>query len=114
MAIEAYRFGQMIINGAQFTKDLILYDDHIKSDWWRQKGHELCVADIQHDIEKFTPTMLVVGTGKFGMLKVLPETAAYLSAKNIKVIDCRTGEAVNVFNELSLTEKVMGAFHLTC
>lgn len=114
MVIDAYSFGNMIINGKQFTTDVIIYDDDIKADWWRRKGHELCPGDIQNEIDKFAPTTLVVGTGKLGMMKVLPETAAYLSTKKIKLIVNRTGAAVNIFNELSLTERVLGAFHLTC
>lgn len=112
--IESYSFGKMMINGTKFTRDLIIYQDNIKQNWWRKNGHELCVEDIEQVIEEFNPATLVVGTGKYGLMKVLPETEKYLKSKNIILIAQKTEEAVSIFNELFRSDKVMGAFHLTC
>ena len=112
--IESYSFGNMIINGKKFSSDLIIFQDIIRENWWRKKGHELCVADIKQAVEDFNPTTLVIGSGKFGMMKVLPETEEYLKAKNIKLIAQKTDDAFSTYNELYRSGKILGAFHLTC
>ena len=37
--IESYGFGRMKIDGVTYTSDLIIFADHVKSDWWRIEGH---------------------------------------------------------------------------
>lgn len=112
--IESYNFGNMIINGSKFSSDLIIFQDIVIDNWWRKKGHELYVADIEQAIEDFNPTTLIVGTGKFGVMKILRETVEYLNSKNIKFIALKTDDAFLKYNELANKEKVLGAFHLTC
>ena len=112
--IEHYSFGNMIVNGNRYNSDLILYGDTVKDNWWRKEGHELCVADIQEAIEQFTPSVIVVGTGKFGLMKVLKETESFLQAHQIRLIAQKTDQACKNYNELMDTDKVLGLFHLTC
>jgi len=33
--IESYSFGQMVIDGQEYTSDLIIFPDRINSSWWR-------------------------------------------------------------------------------
>ena len=112
--IENYSFGTMVINSNHYNADLFLFSDTVMENWWRKKGHELCVADIQSAIEQFNPAVIVVGTGKFGFMKVLKETEFFLQARQIRLIAQKTGQACKTYNELIDTEKVLGLFHLTC
>jgi len=112
--IESYSFGKMLINGEKFTSDLIIFRDNIDSSWWRQKGHEICVADIHAAVEKYQPQVFIFGTGKFGLVKILPETEKYLTSKEIKFLRYKTDTAWQKYKKLSEQELVMGAFHLTC
>jgi len=112
--IEHYSFGKMVINGKSYTSDVILSGDVVIDHWWRKKGHELCVADIESAVEKFDPTTLVLGTGKFGLMKVLPETKAYFQDRGIELIAQKTAQACETYNRLSAVGTVLGAFHLTC
>ncbi len=112
--IDSYTFGKMVIKGKQYTSDLIIYPNSIDDNWWRKSGHKVCLDDIQ-DILAAQPECLVVGTGKPGMMKVLPETQEYFQQKGIELIAQPTGEAYKTFNRLLQGEKkVVGAFHLTC
>ncbi len=111
--IESYSFGRMKINGATYTSDLIIFPDHVKSDWWRTKGHELHIEDLEA-VFKMKPGILVVGTGKFGLVKILPEIEKRLQDEGIKLIAEKTGKAYKTYNELSKSNRVVGAFHLTC
>ena len=111
--IESYSFGHMNIDGVAYNSDLIVFPDHVKSDWWRIKGHELHIEDLKA-VFQVKPEILVVGTGKFGLVKIQPETEKRLQAEGIKLIVEKTGKAYKTYNELSKTNRVVGAFHLTC
>jgi hypothetical protein len=45
---------------------------------------------------------------------ILPETDTFFHSHQIRLIAQKTGQAWKTFNELSNSEKVLGAFHLTC
>jgi len=112
--IEKYSFGKITINGKIFSKDILLFADQVQDDWWRKDGHKLHIDDLSSAIDQFKPTVVVVGTGKFGLMKVLPETISFLETLHIRLIAEKTPQACKIFNQLSKTEQPMGAFHLTC
>jgi hypothetical protein len=112
--IDSYNFGNMVINGTKYSADLVIFGSNIEPNWWRQKGHEVCVEDIWQYIDEFNPATMVIGTGKFGLVKILPETEEYFKIKNITYIAQQTGDAYLTYNRLAQSKKVMGAFHLTC
>jgi len=104
----------MIIDGTEYVQDVIVHPDHIEDSWWRRWGHSLLIEDIQSSIERSAPEVLIVGTGKYGALQVLNETAQYFRERGIELIADRTDEALKIFNQLSPNRWVVGAFHLTC
>ena len=112
--IENYQFGKIVIDGVTYTKDVIVTKEKVIANWWRKSGHELCVADIEHVIDQYSPEKLIVGTGKFGMVKVLPETKEFLAKRNVQLQAYHTRKACEVFNAEFNEKNVVGAFHLTC
>ncbi|MFP4588583.1 MAG: Mth938-like domain-containing protein [Candidatus Bipolaricaulota bacterium] len=117
MKIESYSFGNMKIDGKTYSNDLMIVDNEIRPDWYRDKGHSLASDDLKWIIEK-APEVLIVGSGKSGLMKVPQRTRDYLEQKGINYTIERTDQAVEVYNERldseSRKEKVAGAFHLTC
>lgn len=111
--IEDYSFGHMVIKGQKYTSDLIIFPDRIKSSWWRVTGHKLSLKDLE-DVLAEKPEILVVGTGDVGLMKVEEEVRRYARENRITLIVEKTKEAVQKFNELVLTKKTIGAFHLSC
>jgi len=111
--IESYGFGRMRIDGVTYTSDLIIFPDRVKSDWWRIEGHRLHIEDLA-EVLRAKPETLVVGTGYYGLMKVLPETESHLRAEGIRLITEKTGKAYRIYNDLSRSGRVAGAFHLTC
>lgn len=110
--INSYSFGRIVIDGKEYTRDIIVFPDRIDADWWRKEGHKLCIDDIK-DIIKEKPEVLVVGTGYHGLMKVLPKAEKRLNSEGIKVIAQRTRKACKTYNGLK-SNKVVAAFHLTC
>lgn len=111
--IDSYSFGSMVVDGKEYTNDLIIYSDRIQSSWWRIEGHRLDIEDIKEILEA-KPEVLVVGTGASDLVEIPEETEKHIRSKGIRLIAQRTGEAYKTFNTLSKSKKVIGAFHLTC
>ena len=111
--IDAYRFGCMVVDGKQYTSDLIIFPDRVFDGWWRKKGHQLCVDDITEILNK-VPEVLVVGTGYEGLMKILSEVKERLTSKGVTLIAEKTSTAYKTFNTLVKTKQVVGAFHITC
>lgn len=111
--IESYSFGRMKINGITYTSDLIVFTDHVESDWWRIEGHKLHVEDLG-EVLRAKPEILVVGTGYYGLMKIPQETEKILQTEGVRLVAEKTGEAYKIYNELSKSNRVVGAFHLTC
>ena len=111
--IQDYRFGQMIVDGEQYTRDLILLPDRVMANWWRKDGHRLDIEDLRVAIDAVLE-VLVVGTGAYGRMKVPKETRRAVEAAGIELHTASTGEAWRLYNELQERQPTAGAFHLTC
>ncbi|MCL0057871.1 MTH938/NDUFAF3 family protein [Dehalococcoidales bacterium] len=111
--IDSYQFGQIIINGKNYTSDVIIFPHRVNGSWWRKSGHQLCLDDIA-EVLTDNPEVLIVGTGASGRLRVLPETKQAVEAQGIKLIVETTDQACNTYNQLCQSQRVVAALHLTC
>lgn len=112
--IDDYEFGKIVIDGEEYTEDVIVYPDHVEEDWWRKEGHSLHREDVE-DLLENPPEVLVVGTGAYGRLRVLPETKRAFENKRTEVKDQKTRRAIKIFNELvEEGENAVATLHLTC
>ncbi len=112
--IEKYSFGSIMISGKSYTSDVKIIDGRVVADWSRQSGHRVEIDDIR-DILEAKPDYLVIGSGKFGIMKVGKEVINCLQDRNVELVVKPTASAVKTFNRL--TEKnsnVAAGFHLTC
>jgi len=113
--IDSYDFGRISINQKLYVKDVIILPDRVQENWWRKQGHLLQLEDIQSTVEESDPDVVVVGRGKFGVMKVNSEVEDYLRDKKILFYAEKSDKAVEMFNQiLSSGKRVLGAFHLTC
>jgi len=111
--IDSYHFGTIVVNDKNYTSDVIVFPDRVNAGWWRKSGHELCLDDLT-EVMAEKPEVLVVGTGAFGLVKVLPEVPPSLEAQGIKLIAQPTDEACQTYNQLCQSQNVVAALHLTC
>ena len=112
MHIDGYDFGEIIIDGKKYSKDVIIAPSGVKS-WWRVKGHEVCVKDLE-PIENEDFEVLVIGTGYYGIVKVLSEVEEWAKKRGVELIAVPTKEACRIYNEKSKEKKTVAALHLTC
>ena len=111
--IDSYDFGRIVVDGKAYTSDVIIFPDRVKDNWWRKEGHALHIEDIE-TVVKEKREVLIVGTGKYGMLTVLPETKEYIESKGIELIVEPTDKACGIYNKISKDKKTAAALHLTC
>jgi hypothetical protein len=111
--IESYSFGTITVDGKTHTSDLIILPGRVRTGWWRKEGHRLDKEDLEEVIQA-KPSILVVGTGNVGLMKVPQETLDYLAQHNIRVVVQPTAAACLRYNELAENEQVAAALHLTC
>ena len=111
--IDAYQFGLIVVGGKNYTSDVIISPDSVRSEWWRKEGHQLCLEDIADIIDE-NPEVLIVGTGAFGLVKVPPEIQEELNSRGIKVVVEDTEKACRTYNRLCPSRRVIAALHLTC
>lgn len=115
--VNEYGFGKMVINGETYKEDLIITGDEVHTNWWRNKGHYMVLDDIRETLEKYKPDVLIIGKGKFGMMKVAPEVEEYAEKNGIELYQKESGKAVRFLNELLAKKSdinLVAAFHLTC
>jgi hypothetical protein len=110
--IEGYRFGHVVVDGEEQTRDVIVLPDRVLSDWWRADGHRLVLADLADVVEEL-PERLVVGTGAYGRMRPDPEVLDELRQRGVEVEALPTAEAVRRYRELD-PRRTAAALHLTC
>jgi hypothetical protein len=110
--IEEYRFGHIVVDGAEQTRDLIVLPNRVLTNWRRADGHRLGLDDLGHVIDEL-PERLVVGTGAYGRMRPEPEALSELGVRGIEVEALPTDEAVRRYGELD-PRRAAAALHLTC
>ena len=113
MKINHYSFGRITIDGKTYSSDVIILPDSVNPSWWRKEGHLLQEADLA-DIISNDFSILIIGTGYYGTMRVPDQTLDYLKLMKIEVHYCATSEAVKLFNRCSEKETTIAALHLTC
>jgi hypothetical protein len=111
--IESYEFGRMVIDGKDYTRDLIILPGRILEGWWRQEGHALHSADLEEVIQA-EPDLLIVGQGANGRMVVADDARQALERVGIEFVASPTPQAVQRYNAASGGEAIAAAFHLTC
>jgi hypothetical protein len=113
--IDSYAFGRIVIDKIPYEKDVIVFPDRVQSGWRRKEGHLLQWEDLLDAIPSFKPEALVVGRGKFGMMRIDRGFEDEILISGITLYAENTDKAVKIFNRLLLAGcKVLGVFHLTC
>ncbi len=100
MHVDSYKFGRIVIDGETYNSDVIIFADSVQSKWWRRQGHSLSPADLDAVIEA-KPSVLVIGCGSPGLMKVPDQTKQYLRDRDIQLEVFDSKKAAERFNELS-------------
>jgi hypothetical protein len=110
--ISSYRFGHIVVDGDELTRDVIVLPGRVVRNWWRNDGHRLVQEDLAQ-VWNELPATLVVGTGAAGRMEPDPAAIEALHARGVEVECMPTDRAVERFGELD-PGSAAAALHLTC
>lgn len=110
--IDEYRFGHIVIDGEEQTRDVIILPGRLVTNWRRRDGHSLVLADLDGVIDEL-PEHLVVGSGAYGRMHPDPAALEDLRRRGIDVEVFETAEAVKRYGNLN-PRSTAAALHLTC
>jgi len=114
MHIDSYQFGKIVIDGTAYNSDCLILGDSVQANWRRKQGHLLTAEDLEPIIAA-NPSVLIVGGGASGLMKVSEDIGQVLQEHGIELFTANTHKAATRFNELARKgENVAGALHLTC
>ena len=65
--LDGYRFGRVLVDGEEHTKDVIVLPNRVVGDWWRRDGHSLVLEDLEDVLDEL-PERLILGTGAYGRM----------------------------------------------
>lgn len=112
--IEHYSFGKMTIDGTEYTSDVqVLPDRRVVPSWRRREGHRLALEDL-HALLETHPSTLIVGTGRFGLMRPDKGLAAQLEKRGVCLRSAPTAKAAAIYNERCAEPGTAACFHLTC
>ncbi len=110
--LEGYRFGRLVVDGEEETRDVIVLPDRVVRNWWRIDGHSLVMEDLE-DVAGDLPERLIVGTGADQRMHPDPALLMDLEERGVSVEVLPTDRAVERYGELD-PAKAAAALHLTC
>jgi hypothetical protein len=110
--IDDYRFGHIIIDGHEHTRDVIVLPERVVGNWWRKDGHSLVMEDLADVLDEL-PERLIVGNGAQGRLNPDPKALEELRDRGIEIEVLQTDEAVRRYSSLDAASTA-AALHLTC
>lgn len=111
--IENYNFGRIRIDGQEYSNDVIIFPDHVESNWWREQGHSLVMEDLETVMDP-PPETLIIGRGAYSRMDIPDGTRQALEQAGVEVLSESTSEAVRLYNKMREKGNVVAALHLTC
>ena len=109
--INSFRFGSLTINNKTYENDMTVHWDGELTP--RESDHTFSKGELIDLLVK-GPEAIVIGTGTAGLLKIDKDAEKFARSKNIELIVKKTSEAVEEFNKLSKSKKVIAVMHVTC
>jgi len=117
-SIDTTRFGSITIDGTTYKHDVVIRLDgqvvrREKQISKRIYGNSHTVSsDEMREVYEAGATLMVVGTGMFGSVRLSEEATVYLAERDCRVLMVRTQALRYKWN--SLTEPAIGLIHITC
>jgi hypothetical protein len=110
--IGDYRFGRVVVEGQEETRDVIVLPGRVVRNWWRRDGHALVEEDLDDVIDEL-PERLIVGMGAASQMRLDDPLLDRLRRRGVEVECLPTDRAVVRFGELDPAHTA-AALHLTC
>ncbi|MBS3781999.1 MAG: hypothetical protein KGY66_06490 [Candidatus Thermoplasmatota archaeon] len=120
LKIENTDFGEITVNGQTYDHDIVVFQNKIieRKKWITKEKHGTSHKFTRDEMEEYIKNeaaqkidKVVVGTGQYEKLNLLPETKKYLEKKDIESELKKTSDLVG---EQIGEERAMLIIHVTC
>lgn len=120
LKIEDTDFGEITVNGETYDHDIVVFPNKIieRKKWITKDKHGTSHKFTRDEIKEYIDEVgdeaideVIVGTGQYGKLSLLPETREYLEQRNISYKEEKTPDLVGRHIDRS---KTMVIIHVTC
>jgi hypothetical protein len=109
-----FSFGRIVVDGKICNNDIKIVSGKLVPVWWRKSGHTVEIEDVQ-DIIDSDSTILIIGKGQPGYMRVTESLQDHLEKNDIELIEEQTSDAIQTFSRLTQEGKrVSGGFHVGC
>lgn len=114
MEIGGTGFGWIEAGSVRFNHDIVVFPDGRVANRYSlvEGSNHLFGPDEARVVLDGTTADIVLGTGQFGAVRVMPGTAALLDGLEVRLHVARTPEAVRIYNRLAGPR--CAVFHVTC
>ena len=110
--IEGYRFGRVLVDGEEQTKDVIVLPERVLTNWWRAEGHGLVLADLEEVLEELRRTWSSGRGRTAGSVPTRRRSTSYESEVS-RSRRCRRKKRCGATEKLD-PGRTAAALHLTC
>ena len=118
MKLEYPTFGRIVIDGRTYEHDIVVYPSgrvERRKKWLSKEKHGTSHKLDPDELREYLRDdfdVLIVGTGFYGYLSLLPESRGLVEGKEVHELP--TAEAVELFNRLWGKKRILAIFHVTC
>ncbi len=117
--IDDTSFGEVTIEGKTYDHDIVIFPNKIirRKKWITKEKHGTSHMFTKNEMEKYLDQTdrsikkVIVGTGQYGKLGLLPETKSYLQEKDIDFDEKKTEDLVGKNIDQDSTLLIL---HVTC
>ncbi len=120
LKIEDSEFGKVTVDGNSYDHDIVIFHDKIirRKKWITKEKHGTSHKFTRDEMEDYMDMIsdsiideVIVGTGQYGKLSLLPETRDYLDERDIRYREKKTA---NLVGDKIDEENTMLIIHVTC
>lgn len=120
LKIENTEFGEVTLNGEKYDSDIVAFSNKVieRKKWITKEKHGTSHKFTRDEMEEYIEEVddeavdkVVVGTGQYGKLGLLPETREYLEQKDISYKEKNTPDLVG--RDIDESETIV-IIHVTC
>jgi len=97
-------FGKVKYDGTVFNEDIVVSSDGDVYGRDCKDPHVVTRNEVEDSIDSGTKVLLV-GTGHYGIVRVLPEAREFLESKHIELVEKPTPEAIKYYNSKAKNKK---------
>jgi hypothetical protein len=111
--IQSYHFGSIVIDGREYTEDIIVFAHRPPVRWWREDRHIIRLEDLDEALASL-PEVLIIGSGSHECLQIALEVTARTRELSIELLVFDTRTACRTFNEVLPRRRAVAVLHLAC